>query len=426
MKHPISVKLIVIAVLCLLLLIPAAMIQNLIKEREQTSKEAAREVSAKWGGKQTLVGPILTIPYNSSTRNVAGKTQVTKSYAHFLPEALNIEGHTNPSLLKRSIYKLVQYSSSLKIDGHFTKPNFSQWNIADEDILWDEASISLSIPDFKGIKAQIVLVSNEQHISLNPTDGLGSPHSPSLSARIQLQNEETIPFQAIISLNGSEALEFVPIGKTTKVKVSSDWPSPVFDGHFLPDHREVSAQGFEAHWQVLHLNRNFPQQWTNQSIKFDEAAFGVTFKQPIEHYFMSHRAAKYALLFIALSFVVFFFVEVIHKKRLHPIQYLLIGFSICLFYLLLLSFSEQVGFAWAYVIAAIGTISLITGFTKAVLGGLRMPALIGGLLTGLYSYLYGILQLEDYALLMGSIGLFVIMALLMFFSRKVNWYQQTE
>ncbi|MFN3528799.1 MAG: cell envelope integrity protein CreD [Bacteroidia bacterium] len=426
MKHAISLKLGIIAVLCLLLLIPATMIQSLIKEREHTSKSAAREVSSKWGGEQTLVGPIISIPYKQSFRNGEGKLQSRKQYAHFLPEELQVNGTTSPQLLKRSIYKLVQYSSDLEFSGHFLRPDFSVWNIADEDILWDEASISMSIPDFKGIKSQLILQSGEQSLALNPTDGLASPHANSLSARLALNRAGQIPFSVKLKLNGSESLQFVPIGKTTRVHLTGSWPSPVFDGNFLPDSRQVSAAGFEAQWQVLHLNRNFPQQWINRDFQFKSSAFGVWFRQPVEHYFMSHRAAKYALMFIALSFVVFFFVEVIHKKRLHPIQYLLIGFSICLFYMLLLSLSEQIGFGWAYLLAATGTIGLITGYTRAVMGGVRIPALIAGLLIGLYSYLYGILQLEDYALLLGSIGLFVIMAFLMYFSRKVNWYQQIE
>lgn len=426
MKNAISLKLITIAAICLSLLIPATMIQNLIAEREKTSKAAAQEVSTKWGGEQVLTGPILTIPYQHNYRNKDGILISKKQYAHFLPEELLIAGTTDPKVLKRSIYKLVQYSAEMEFSGHFVRPDFSLWNIDPADILWQEAQISVGISDFKGIKSQLLLRSGEQTLALNPAQNEATAVASSLAARINLSDTTSIPFSIKMNLNGSESLQFVPVGKTTRLQLRGSWASPVFDGNFLPDTREVNKDGFKASWQVLHLNRNFPQQWVNQQASLGDAAFGVWFRQPVEHYFMSHRAAKYALMFIALSFVVFFFVEVIHKKRLHPIQYLLIGFSICLFYLLLLSLSEQIGFGFAYLVAALGTMGLIAGYTHAVIGGVKIPALIGGLLVGLYSYLYGILQLEDYALLMGSIGLFVIMALVMYFSRKVNWYQQTE
>lgn len=221
-------------------------------------------------------------------------------------------------------------------------------------------------------------------------------------------------------------MNFVPVGKTTRVRIASGWETPSFDGAFLPDEREVSEEGFHAEWKVLHLNRNFPQKWRDRNHSISGSEFGVELLFPVDHYQKGHRAAKYAVMFIGLTFVLFFFSEILNRRRIHPIQYLLVGLSLCLFYTLLISFSEHISFALSYLIASVSIITLITAYSASVLRNKRLVALVGFALVVLYSFLFTILQLEEYALLMGSIGLFIVMAAIMYLSRNVDWYKPID
>ena len=233
----------------------------------------------------------------------------------------------------------------------------------------------------------------------------------------------TKPFNFNVKLKGSEYINFVPVGKVTDIELSSDWNNPSFDGPFLPDSREIDDDGFTAHWNVLHLNRNYPQAWIGAQHKVKDSAFGVNLLIPVDSYQKSERSIKYAILFIGLTFLVFFFIEIINKKRVHPIQYILVGLALCLFYTLLLSISEHTSFNIAYGISTLLTIGLISTYTKTVLKSNALTGLMGGILIILYLFIFIIIQLQDYALLMGSIGLFIILGLVMYFSRKIDWYQ---
>jgi len=225
-----------------------------------------------------------------------------------------------------------------------------------------------------------------------------------------------------LNLNGSGQISFVPLGKVTTVQLSSPWKNPSFTGLFLPDERIVNEQGFSAKWKILHLNRNYPQQWTGKSEKVMESAFGAKFFCPVDEYQKSMRSAKYAVLFIGLTLAAFFLTEVTNRTRIHPIQYLLIGFDICLFYLLLLSISEHTSFATAYAVSAVASVLLVASYSRGILKSGRMAATIGSLMTFLYGFLYVTLQLEDYALLIGSIGMFVVLGVVMYLTRKIDWY----
>jgi inner membrane protein len=240
---------------------------------------------------------------------------------------------------------------------------------------------------------------------------------------------QSYSFAFNLRLAGSKTLSFLPLGKDTEVSLHSTWNNPSFIGSYLPANREVSDQGFSAGWKVLHLGRNYPQQWLDTEVKPDtikESAFGVSLLFPVETYQMTTRSAKYAILFILLTFVTFFFFEIFNKIRIHAVSYLLVGFAMCLFYLLLLSLSEHLDFSFSYLAAAVATVLLVTAYSLAVLKAGGRALLMGGVLAGLYGYLYILLQLQDYALLMGAVGLFFILALIIFITRKVNWYGLTS
>jgi inner membrane protein len=235
-----------------------------------------------------------------------------------------------------------------------------------------------------------------------------------------------LSFSFSVELNGSQSLSFIPLGKQTDVQLTSTWSNPSFSGAFLPASRDINEKGFNASWKVLNLNRNFPQQWIGNEYIVSESSFGVDFLLPVDHYQKNTRSAKYAIMFIGLTFVAFLLFELISKRKIHPVQYLLVGGALCVFYTLLVSFSEHIGFFWAYTISSVATIALISLYFNSIIGSARSTSLLSLMLVGLYLFLFTILQLQDYALLMGSIGLFAVISVVMYVSRRVDWYAGGE
>jgi inner membrane protein len=241
---------------------------------------------------------------------------------------------------------------------------------------------------------------------------------------------ESIPFSFSLQLNGTRAIRFLPVAQEVSIDLTSEWPHPSFTGAPLPRTRTTGDAGFTAHWSVTDLGRAYPQQWTSQGLdqsdlasRAEASAFGVILLQPVDIYQQAERAVKYAVLFIGLTFLVFFLWEVFQATLLHPVQYLLVGSALCLFYLLLVSLSEHIGFDPAYVISATAATLLIGGYSRAVLKGTRQAGSVVLSLTTLYGFLYLLLRLEDYALVAGSVGMFLILAFVMFVTRRMNWYE---
>lgn len=428
-RNSISLRIVTIAILVLILLIPTSMIESLIREREYTRENVIDEVSGKWGREQTLVGPVLTIPYKSYTRNSDDKLVETTGYAHFLPEALEIYGELSPEVRYRSIYEAVVYGSSMMVRGVFPAPDFTELDVDPKYIQWEDASVSLGISDMRGIEEQVTLKWNTNSYDFNPGVESTDVISSGISTRVQVvpnDSAESYGFSLDLNLNGSKELNFTPVGKETQVSIRSPWTTPSFDGAFLPDERKVEAIGFAASWRVLHLNRNFPQQWTGSKFRLSEWTFGVNLLIPVDQYQKSMRSAKYAILFISLTFVVFFFIETLNAKRIHPIQYILVGLALSIFYVLLLSFSEHIGFNGAFLLASLAITALIGLYSLSVFQNRRLAALMALLLVIMYGFIYTILQLEDYALLMGSVGLFIVLGMVMYLSRKIDWYSYSR
>jgi inner membrane protein len=254
---------------------------------------------------------------------------------------------------------------------------------------------------------------------------------------------DSLRFECDLNLNGSTDLYFMPFGKQTNVSLTSPWATPSFTGAYLPDSRTVDAAGFRAQWKVLQYNRNYPQQgvgaflfrrqpgaayaegYKGESVS-DPTAFGVRLLTPVDEYQKTMRSAKYAVMFILITFTAFFFVEILDKRRIHPIQYLLVGFAVCLFYLLLLALSEHISFNWAYLASAAAILGMITFYVRYVFQNARLTALFSGILALLYGFYFSLLQLEDYSLLLGTLGLALILGTIMYLTRKVNWYKAYE
>lgn len=431
LKTNIYFKLGSIVLLALLLLIPTAMIEELVHEREFTRMTAIEEVSAKWGNAQIITGPYLTIPYTryivQENTNLSRAVTESREHLYILPADLNIQGELTPQTRERGIYKVAVYQSNIAINGRFELPDLSAIDVPLEDLEFDKAELAIGIRDLRGIEKQVTLNWNNAAIPF----GSGVPTKDvvwgGLSADVAMTNDSnnTYAFGFELDLKGSQQLFFVPVGKETSIDLKSTWQNPSFNGAFLPDTHHVDAAGFNAHWEVLDLNRNYPQWWTNQQHALEESAFGVDLLLPIDDYQKTYRSIRYAILFIGLTFMVFFFIEVMRKVTIHPIQYLLVGIALVVFYTLLLSISEHLNFNAAFAIAASATLLLIGSYMFAVLRSRRLTTLITGILTVLYGFIYIVIQLQDFALLMGSIGIFLVIALTMFYSRKIDWSNVT-
>lgn len=418
-----SLKIFAIGLLVLVLLLPSSMVSSLMRERQARRNLVVAEINQKWGGSQTVTGPFFTIPYKSFYKDEEGQVQFTIHHLHVLPEQVDISGEIAPEVRYRGIYEAVLYNTRLRFDGRFTFPSLSQSDIDPRNVLWDKAVFSLGIADMRGIKEGIVISGNGREYKAGPGLKTTDLAAAGVQAVIPLDPAETgFEFSLGLNLNGSEHLFFVPVGERTGVALKSSWPSPSFNGAFLPTAREVTDQGFTAAWTVLSLNRNFPQYWTDGQYKVNDAAFGLDLIITADIYQKSTRIAKYALMFIVFTFAAFFFSEVISRRRVHPIQYLLIGLAIILFYVLLLAISEHLSFDFAYLLAAGAITAIITGYSQGILKNRNFTLTVCAILLVLYTYLYIVLQLEDYALIMGSIGLFLVLATVMYITRKIDWY----
>ena len=418
-----------IVLIALLLLIPTGMIKSIIYEREQTQREAIDEVSEKWGGGQTLQGPVLTIPYTRYVKEIDKATgketlvQITERL-HVLPSKLDIQASVKPDRRHRGVYEIVVYNSALHVSGAFTKLDFKDLEAKGHSFKFNEATLNAGIDDLRGIEKQIELNWEGKKLPFNPGVSNQDIFYSGINAKVSISptDDHLYRFSFDIELKGSQQLYFTPVGKETDVVLNSDWQTPKFDGAFLPDQHKTDNAGFKAHWNILNLNRNYPQSWTGSSYKLRDSSFGVDLKLPVDNYQKSHRSIHYAILFIGLTFLVFFFIEIFQASGIHPIQYILVGIALVVFYTLLLSISEHIRFNYAFILSALATVALISLYVRAILRSLKMSLFIAGLLSMLYIFIFVIIQLEDLALLIGSIGVFIILGLVMYFSRKIDWY----
>lgn len=423
MDRSATIKLFTISFLILLLLIPASMVKSIIHERESRKANVIGEINHKWGHQQTIVGPVISIPYMLVHTGANHKRTTVTRYLHLLPDAVTIDTEIKPQVRYRGIYEAVLYNARVVIVGRFPKAPIKQMRIAPDNIIWSGATLSLGIADMRGIKERIKADLNGAALTMDPGITTTDVITSGVHAGIALDSEKAVNhFRVELNLNGSEQIHFAPVGKVTTVTARSKWKDPSFVGAFLPAERTIDANGFSALWRVLHLNRSYPQYWTEGDHDLTASTFGVKLFRPVDIYQKSMRTAKYALMFIVLTFMAFFISEVIHKLRVHPVQYLLIGLAMIIFYTLLISISEHIGFGGAYLISAIAVMVLIGGYTNSILKNRPVTCTVSALLMVLFGFLYVLLQLEDYALVMGSIGLFTALAVTMHVTRHIDWY----
>jgi inner membrane protein len=431
-----TAKMIMVGLLCLFLLIPLELVKGLISERSQRKKEMTQEVNTLWGSNIKFYGPILSIPYydydsynvEDVNHNITIQTKKVIKTAYFFPETLNNSSVIKKSKpLKRGLYENVVFTSTMDFNGNFTKPNFEKLNITLENIIWEKAAVIINTTNLKSIKSDLNISLNNTKYAIESSNSkvasqFGSLKSDSFNYN-ELQKDGKISFKFQMKFNGSESIQFIPIGKTTNIKLDSNWDSPSLIGSFAAneENKKIDSTGFHAEWKVLEINRPFSQQYEEQMPNLNDYLFGVKLLETVDQYQQNERASKYGFLVIGLTFLVFFLIQSISKINIHIFQYTMIGLALVMFYTLLISITEHSTFSIAYIIAAIGVIMMIVLYSISILKDKKFPLFIGFSLTALYSFIFVIIQLEDYALLVGSIGLFAILGAVMYFSKKIDW-----
>ena len=414
-----TAKMMMVGLLTMVLLIPLFFVQDLITERSIRQKEVVSETTSKWGGSVYIYGPILKIPYKNP---ISGKS----NFAYFFPDELNNSvTATMERPLERGIFKSNVFSTKMNFTGSYSQPNFQMRNIPDANVYWNQAKIIIRTTNLKSLKDEVKIKFGSQSFKFEPGNSENNDSIQTLESTTfdykSIANSSTFSFD--IAFNGSKQIKIVPIGKTTDSKMTSDWNSPNFNGNFAPTSREVfkDGSGFKANWKILHFNRPFAQQYFESLPELSNYALATDFITTVDEYQQNERASKYGFLVIGLTFLIFFLIQSISKINIHIFQYSMIGIALVMFYTLLISITEHSSFSLAYIIAAIAVIALIFLYSISILKNKKFPTFIAISLSVLYSFIFVIIQLEDYALLVGSIGLFTILAAVMYFSRKIDW-----
>ncbi|MDH1263093.1 cell envelope integrity protein CreD [Pseudomonas sp. GD03944] len=437
MSRTLGFKLGIIALLILLLMIPLLMIGGLVGERQQQRAIVMQDIARSSSYRQQITGPILVLPYIKTTHewktNASGERYTEerqiRGRLYFLPERFVLDGKVSTELRARGIYEARLYRSDSQVSGEFRLP--ARLGLGDDlgFYRFETPFVSVGISDIRGISNDLKLKLNGKVVNFEPGTGDSNfgagVHAP--LPVVDAQGGQTLAFAFDLKLQGTEQLNVVPVGRDSQVTLASDWPHPSFIGEYLPSRREVTAKGFTAEWQTSFFATNLEEALrdcvgANQCHGLLGRNFGVSFVDPVDQYLKTDRAIKYALLFITLTFATFFLFEVLKRLAVHPVQYALVGMSLALFYLLLLSLAEHLPFATAYGLSAGACVGLIGFYVSFVLHSAVRGVGFAVLLTALYGMLYALLNAEDYALLMGSLLVFGVLSGIMVLTRKLDWY----
>lgn len=427
-----TMKMALIGLVVLILLVPLMMLRGMVQERAGLREQAFQKVAAAGAGPLLMGGPMLVVPTERTVVEASG-SKLYRENLFILPQTLNTDVDLQQEAEPRyvGIYQVPVYVATLKLTGAF--------NLAQDmpDILartsgtvlrWDQARLRLPMSDVRSLRKLATARAGVKNLAFASVNG-GAYSGMEAAIRIDDPSQVPLAFHIELTMTGSREVSLLPLGGTTNVRMHSDWPAPSFQGAFLPAQRSINAQGFDATWQVLQLNRSFGQNWLES--QFDAttlaaASFGVGLFQAVDIYQQTERAMKYALLFIALTFITFFAWEHLSKVRLHPMQYLFVGLALSIFYLLLIALSEQIPFAMAYWSAAAALVAVIGVYLAGALRKRQRGAAAAAAMTGIYGVLYALVLSESYALLMGAIVLFIALSAVMLLTRHVDWYAAGE
>jgi inner membrane protein len=425
LKQILTHKVTALLLLSLLLMLPIKSVMDLNQERQFFRTQAINSIMTSSSGPQRLIGPILVQPYTQTlVEEVDGKTisRAQKVYRYVLPEKLDIQANMQVTTRKLSIYQAQVYTTRLTITG-----NLPTDSLSDESSSTMEAGqpyLSMALSDARGINSVPELILGEQRIPFAPGSWLDGDFA-GIHAPLSTLPTADGTFRIELDLRGMDDLDIVPVGRDSKLQLAGNWPHPNFIGDFLPSDFKLNTQGFEAQWQTswfaTDMESRFKRLMDGSANTLPE--FSVSLVQPVDHYQLNERAAKYALLFIGLTFISFFMFELLKGLRVHPIQYALVGMGLVVFYLVLLALTEHLGFAMAYLLASSASVVLNGFYLSHVLGGLRQGVSFAALLGLVYAVLFGLLQAEGNALLLGALLLFSVLALIMTLTRKLDWYE---
>ena len=436
MNRRLNIKIATVLGLVVLLLVPLGMIRGLVDERAQRRDETVTGIVDSFSREQLLAGPLIVVPWQRTVRDTAtaqgnGEKRVVERIEsgrlHFLPERFAFDARLATEVRERGIYRALLYRTQGTLKGSFHVP--ADFGLGSEAARYRFGTpwIAIGVGDIRGIGNVPELRINGRSLPFRPGT-LTPPLREGIHAPLDGVDVagSTLEFEVGLTLAGSRSLRVVPVGRETTATLTGDWPHPGFGGNLLPVDRTVRGDGFDARWSTSFFATDMEKVLRDcvaepDCTGFRGKAFGVELVDPVDQYLKSERALKYALLFVGLAFAGFFLFEVLKRVDLNPVQYTLVGLALAVFYLLLLSLSEHIGFAAAYAVSATACVALIGSYVGAILGGARRGAGFAGALAGLYALLYGLLGSEDYALLMGSVLVFALLAAVMIFTRRVDW-----
>jgi inner membrane protein len=431
-------KFVLILFLIVLLLVPLFLVYVLIQEREGRARDVRREVGQQWGPEQRVLGPFLVVPYTVRLETVQGDKRITQTQerrAVFTPEVLEVSGAADAKTLRRRIFEVPVYTARLRLSGRFAVPHIDDVAADVVAVRWRDAAFVLGLSGVSGLKEAATLkIAGAADIPFAPSVGFPATRQSGIHAKLAgagtalLPNPEQPPqpfaFTVDLTFNGSVALTLAPVARETRVALSSNWPHPSFSGAFLPDARQVTAQGFTASWKIPHLARSVPEAWSlgdGGIERLQPFAFGVTMVDPVDFYSLVNRAAKYGIMFLALAYMAVFCLELVSQRSVHPVQYLFTGVALMFFYVLLLSLAEHLGFTQAYLTASTATGVMLAIYVGAALSSVTRGVVMLVVFAVTYAILYLIMLLQDYALLAGATLGFVALTVMMFVTLRVDW-----
>ncbi|MGS0824319.1 cell envelope integrity protein CreD [Shewanella sp. 0m-8] len=428
-----------VLLLFVLLQIPLSMVSDLISERSYRLEEVRGEIARSSTGEQRIIGPFITVDFTEMV-NHEGKTYFTEHRKFILPETFNLNADLESDAKYRGIYQARLYKADSHLTGTFDLNPLTE--IALDKI--KSISMVVGVSDSRGLIKLSNMTLDGNSIDVQPGTGLnqfaqGFHINLDLTELLEADdtthantNIQPLEFDFSFLLQGMESIQVSPIGKVSNVEMRSEWPHPSFTGDFLPISSDVSDKGFNAQWASNNFSSNISQLFercmgdTGACAELERRQMGVDLIEPVDHYLKSHRAVNYSLLVITLVFASFFLLELFQARLMHPVQYGFVGLALALFYLLLISLSEHLGFNWAYILSAIASTFLLSIYVGGMLANSKQGKLFGLCLMGLYGLLFGLLQAESYALLMGSLLCFAILSLLMLLTRHVDWYARSD
>lgn len=428
-----TVKLILVASLVLMFLIPITLIKGLVDDRKYYHGDAVSSIITPLGGTPEFQGIVIAVPfktykdvYNEKTKEYA-KMEDGTDYIVFTPDSYSLDIETNPYYLTRGIFKVPVFNGDIRMNAQFKDFDCSHFKIAEKDILSEDSILIIGLRNTKNLTSQPKIKVNEKELSMSPIDyKYVSPFETSIFYNLSgVDMKKVLDLSGTIAFQGGKEIKIMPLATDNNFKMTSTWKSPGFSGGWLPNERNISDSGFTALWNIAGLSTVYSKSWmANGSGRPGKTAesVNISFVTPVDAYKKTERSVKYALLFLIIPFIALLVSEIFSKIRIHPVQYCLIGFANVIFYLLLLSISEHIPFDVSYLICSVSVCFVMFLYAMTIFRNAKWGGLLSAVQFVSFIFLYGTLQAEDYALLIGSIGLFIVVSLLMFITRKIDWY----